>query len=836
MGIICHNSRIITACSGIFLFVLLIASSLGADTCENVRYYRISDDIVVIYYDLDSTRPTNVDVEVSLDGGKTFNLKPQALSGDVGVNVLPGSYKRITWEVYKDIKNLPEDFIVRVIASDSIPGTFKLENLSYSEEKIISASHIDSPVKLDGFLNEPFWKEALVASDFVQQEPLEGVDATEKTEVRVLYDEENLYLGVICFDQQPDKITHNELRVDGELESDDNFSVVLDTFDDKRGGFYFCTNPNGARLDGKLTGSRGMRRISSSSSSFTRRRFDVNIDWNGIWDVAAKVTEQGWSAEIVIPFKTLRFSYDEIQEWGINFKRDIARKNEQALWTSWSRDDGLMQLTKAGVLNNLKEIQRGSKIEFIPYTYAGLEKEEGEMDKNFKGGIDIKYPLTSDLTLDLTTYTDFAQIESDRTMINLTQFDIIYPEKRDFFLEGSEIFNFSSHFTTPFYSRNIGLTLDRELVPIIAGAKVTGKAGSYNLGILTMQTDHKDVNPSTNYSVVRIKKDIFEKSSIGIIATNLYDNNKHKDQTFGIDFIYKSNTFLKNKNLEISADLAENNSGADYGTRAGRVQVRYPNDILDLFLYYKNVGENYEPEMGFVQRNGVQQYMTRNSFSPRPNIPYIKQLHFVPLNLSVYNDMSGRLETREIEVSPFGFTTKTEDIFNVTISNTYEYLKEEFNIFRDITIPLGDYEWSNYGTSLITNPNRWVSMNVRYQWGDFYNGTKNTAETAMNVKFNRYVSFTSEIAYSDLTINARSFDTREYSLRLNTNVSTRLNARTYIQWNNEDKIANLNFRIHFIPQIGSDIYFVYNHLWDGFRNYSTSYNTGISKIAYRITF
>ncbi|MFC1650326.1 DUF5916 domain-containing protein [Candidatus Latescibacterota bacterium] len=833
MGELNNISKISTACLVFLILAVFFVSPINADTIENVRYYRISDETVIIYFDLDSVNPADISVEVSLDGGGTFDLKPGALSGDVGNNVSPGRSKRIVWDALKDIDSLPDDFIARVVTGTATTGTVSPENISYEQVKRLSAVAIQSPVTFDGYLNEPFWKDAAAASGFTQQEPVEGVTSSEKTEVRIIFDEENLYIGVICFDKEPSKIVANELSVDVELAGDDNFSVVIDTFNDNRGGFYFSTNPNGARLDGKITGTRSTGRKRPGD---TRRRSDINLDWNGIWDVTANITAQGWTAEIVIPFKTLRFSYDQIQEWGINFERDISRKNEKSLWTSWRRNDGLMQLTRSGILDNLKDIKRGSKLESIPYTFAGVEKNEGKTDNNLKAGIDIKYPLTSELTLDFTTYTDFAQIEADQTIINLTRFDIRYPEKRDFFLEGAEIFNFSSIYTSPFNSREIGITPDIGQVPIIAGSKVTGKAGDYSLGLLVMQTDSKDFYPSTNYSVVRVKKDIFEKSFFGIIATNLYDADKHSDQSFGVDFSYKTDTFLKNKNFEISADIAENKSGADSGTHAARFMIRYPNDLLDLFLYYKNVGDNYDPEMGFIQRNGIQQYTTRSAISPRPDIPFIKQLRFVPMNLEVYNDMSGRLESRKIETSPLGFTTKSEDIFSFSLLNSYEYLAEEFNIFKDINIPVGDYDWWNYATTYQTNPNRRVSMTVLYQWGDFYNGTKNTAETLMNVKLNKYFSFTSDIAYNDLVINEKRFDTRAYNIRLNSNVSTRLNARTYIQWNNEDKLANLNFRIHFIPKIGSDIYFVYNHLLDGYRDYRTTYNTAVCKIAYRITF
>ncbi|MHB9030928.1 MAG: carbohydrate binding family 9 domain-containing protein, partial [Candidatus Latescibacterota bacterium] len=284
-------------------------------------------------------------------------------------------------------------------------------------QKILNACPVREPIRLDGSLTESAWQDADPAADFIQRELTEGAPPSEKTEVRILYDEENLYIGVKCFDSEPDKILRREMNRDSELQDDDNFAVVIDTFQDRRTAYYFRTNPNGARNDALVAGGE-------SSES-----------WNGVWDAAARVTDFGWSAEMVIPFKTLRFAKMENQEWGINFRRLIRRKNEEVLWTSWGRNDGLLQLTKCGTLTGLASVKRSRQIDFKPYALGGLEKAAGlDPDNSFKYGLDVKYPITSQLTLDLTTLTDFAQVESDREQINLTRFSINYPEKREFFL------------------------------------------------------------------------------------------------------------------------------------------------------------------------------------------------------------------------------------------------------------------------------------------------------------------------------------------------------------------------------------------------------------------
>jgi len=690
---------------------------------------------------------------------------------------------------------------------------------------------------MDGVLNDPVWKIAIPATDFIQSDANEGQPATEKTEVRIAYDDDNLYIGVICFESDPSKIIGNELKYDGNISFDDHFEFVIDTFGDKRNGFYFAINPNGARLDGKLS--------TASGSVGTN-----NINWNGIWDVSTKIGSEGWTSEIVIPFRTLRFSDNPKQKWGINFKREMMSRHEESLWTGWRRDDNIFQVSTGGTLDGLENIKRGSLLEIKPFVLAGGATEWKDPDGvsglakgNYKGnselktGLDIKYPLASDLTLDLTTFTDFAQVESDQNVINLTRFDVLYPEKRDFFLEGAEIFEFASSTTNPFYSRRIGLTRDGgQQVPILGGAKVTGKAGRYSVGLINMQTDEKYGQPTTNYSVVRMKRDIFERSYIGMIATNYY-NEDRGEQVLGMDFSYNTNTFMKSRNFEVSGYFAGyNNPDSDKNALAGRFLISYPNDLLNVFLLHHSRNENYTPLMGFVDRPGVRQTMATVKFTPRPGIPYVRKLLFMPLNLNYYTDIKNRLISRYLTFSPFGVLTGSEDTFTFNIGNNYEYLDENFNIFKDVIIPKGIYDWTYFEAIFNSNQSRRVSGEIHTQFGDFYNGKRTMLQTELNYKLNSHFSLDSNATFNRLDISSQTFDTKEYGVRLNTNFTTRLASHAFIQWNNQSKLANLNLRIHYIPKIGSDIYIVYNHLFDGIRDYRTSYETAVTKITYQFTF
>lgn len=342
-------SKYITFFAGL-IFLLTVCNSMAtAGLPRNVRHYRVSDDKVVIYYDLESDIPVTIMVEVSVDGGKTFSIKPSALTGDVGENVTAGTSKRIVWEIYKDIDRLSEDYMVRILADRApLPAPIPEEE----DIEPVIAYAVQSPIRLDGLLNESVWENVEPVTGFTQRELTEGAPATEKTEVRILHDRDKLYIGVICFDSEPERIIHKELKQDGDLKNDDSFIVVLDTYHDKRIGFYFSVNPNSARFDGNFIGSRDGTIYST---------------WDGIWDVSSRIMNYGWSCEIEIPFKTLRFPAADIQIWGINFERIIRRKNEEVLWRGWGRNDGVTKLTKAGTLLIKEPLKRSRHFDLKPY-------------------------------------------------------------------------------------------------------------------------------------------------------------------------------------------------------------------------------------------------------------------------------------------------------------------------------------------------------------------------------------------------------------------------------------------------------------------------------------
>lgn len=724
-----------------------------------------------------------------------------------------------------------------------------LAGAASAQDKNVRAVRTDSPIQLDGYLREDAWKTAEPVTDFTQREPQEGSAPTEQTEVRILFDNDALYIGVVCHDSEPDKIVRKELMWDGDLEGDDIFTIVFDTFNDKRSGFYFSTNANGAMHDALI-----------------KNLEDTNDDWDGIWDVKARITDTGWTAEMVIPFMTLRFPDNGNHDWGVNFMRSIRRKNEEVLWTAWGRQDGVLQISKAGTLTGLSGIKRGKLTEFKPYFLTGVEKNNGDdIDDTYKYGIDVKYPLTSDLTLDFTTKTDFAQVESDKEKINLTRFNQEYPEKREFFLEGAEIFDATQGSVKLFYSRNIGITPDpdRQAVPILGGVKLSGKSGRYNIGLVSMQTEEetvvtedgtKNVYPSTNYSAVRIKRDILKQSYIGFIGTSVNRTDKPDNSLTGsperdrfinrqsnymgaVDFAYNTSEFMGNKNATVEGYIAGTSTpDLPGGNFAGRLRFDFPNDLIDMYASYHSIGENFNPELGFLSRSGIQEYTTMMKYMPRVKLPYIRKLAFEPLNISYTTDTGSKLLSRTIDYQLFGFVMQSGDTFEFQKHYHYDYLDYDFNVFGKSTIPVGGYTYDHWMVQYQSVKSRAISFDLQSSWGGYYNGTRSFYVAACTYKVNRFLSLTPDLSYYDIDLKHDSFIARNTSMKIQTNLSTRLFSSAFVQWNNRNHDLNMNFRIHWIPKIGSDLFIAYNQLWDEEDDMRTLYNAGIVKVDYMVRF
>ena len=691
-----------------------------------------------------------------------------------------------------------------------------------SNRQVLKAKHISTPIKLDGNLNEPVWQLAQPADHFIQKEPNNGSPASEKTEVRILYDKDNLYIGVWCHDSNPDKIIANTLIRDADLEGDDRFIILIDSYFDHRTGFVFATNPLGARFDAYQYGPE----------------HDPNSNWNGVWDARAKVTSEGWQAEILIPFKTLRFRNTRKQIWGINFKRVIQRKSEEDLWSGWHYNEGITYSAVAGELRGLENISHGHQVEWFPYVKLGAQKENADGTSRTilkKTGFNIKYGISPTLTADFTMNTDFAQVEADRARINLTRFSLYYPEKRDFFLEGANIFKFGGYRSQVFYSRRIGLSAEGEEIPILAGVRLTGRTGKYSVGLLNIQTARKGDTPSSNFSVARVQRDFLSQSKFGFIATQKYiSKTGYVNRAFGSDLNLYFSNFLGDKNLAVYSYLAGTQTPGFHGNNLStRVLIDYPNDLIDSYAYFYEIQPNFNPDIGFVRRKGIRQGGGAFRFTPRPHRWHIRKFVFKPIDFDYTTDMSGRMESFGYEFRPLGFSTVARDYFEFNLQRSFERLDEPFNIYGDIVIPAGSYWFNHAEIQYGSNPGRFISGAFFLNWGNFYTGKRTVFATESLAKFNSHFSVSLDFTWNDIHLKESSFQTQEWGSRIRYAFSTLLDTRAFIQWNNEDQELNLNFRLHWIPNLGSHFYLVYNHLLSTEnRTFQTENRTLILKLNY----
>ncbi len=668
----------------------------------------------------------------------------------------------------------------------------------HSEPSVIQAFKTNKKIKFDGILSEPVWKEVAHITNFTQRDLNYGEPITERTETAILYDDNTMYIGVWCYQKDVSKIVAKNMNRDFDYESDDNFQILISPFNDNRTGYLFVVNPNGARADIQVYGGE-----------------DGNEDWNGVWDVKTTITDEGWFAEIYIPFSTLQFKKGAVLNWAINFERDIVSENEQALWQGWSRDYSIFAVTNAGQMVGIKDIAYAKKFELKPYGLAGwrYHHEEGN-SYPLKVGGDLNVSLTPTLKLNLTSYTDFAQVEADRIPVNLSRFGVYYPEKRQFFLDGYDYFNYylGDH-NNAFYSRQLGVE-GHEQVPIIVGARLFGKVGRNNIGFLNIQEGKvNDSIHSTNNTVFRYKYDIGEQSYIGGIFTNKI-NNTTSNQVFGIDGAYQTSKFLKNKNLVVSGSFTASTDHFKYQKNAltYRAYIDYPNDLIDNFMAVGSMQGNFNPELGYIRRTNYDSYSWYFRLSPRVFTKYgVKRLTLKPWGFTAYyTHTTGELESLRNETRPLGAVFQSGDRFEVNLIQSYDRLDNPFDITDEISIPEGKYWMFRYELQVETYQARRVWAALLYNWGDFYNGKIKTFESEVGFNINKHLNLNGSYTFNIVNFPDGEVITNELALYLNYAFTTKLNLSLFTQYNDLDEVMIYNFRLHWIPKVGSDLYFVYN--------------------------
>ena len=676
----------------------------------------------------------------------------------------------------------------------------------------IRAVRLTEPLVIDGLLREPIYNQVPAISDFVQQEPHEGEPATERTELWILFDATNVYIAVRCHDSQPDRILANEMRRDSNnIFQNDNLQLVLDTFYDRRSGFLFQTNALGALSDQEVSDER-----------------TFNRDWNTVWDVKGARTEEGWSVEFVIPFKSLRYRASGPQTWGFNIQRRIPWKNERSYLSGVPASyggRGIYKLSSAATLVGLEVPPQGRNLELKPYAISAVttnRQATPEVANDLTGdtGFDLKYGLTKSLTADFTYNTDFAQVEEDEQQVNLTRFSLFFPEKREFFLEGQGIFGFgppsreSSAFGAAsnlqpvvFFSRRIGLSSGQS-VPILAGARMTGREGRNSLGLLNIETktSAQAGAVATNFSVVRLRRDILRRSAVGFVGTQRsprlagHDSN----QIVGVDA-----ALAFYENVTINSYYARSHTPGRRGDASSYLgQFAYAADRYGMNLEHLSVGDAFNPEIGFLRRESFRRTYAQGRFSPRPRSSRTFRKVSAEGSLDYITDLHGRLESREAQAS-----TRVEfnsgGFLSADYTRNYELLKAPFEIAKGVFILPGGYSFQDVRSQYYMGPQR-VSGRISGSRGSFYGGTRSEVGYNGRVEVTSQFSIEPRLELNWIDLPAGRFTTRLIGSRVSFTLSTRLAVSALVQNNSTNAALNSNLRLRWEYQPGSDLFVVYS--------------------------
>lgn len=667
--------------------------------------------------------------------------------------------------------------------------------------------------ELDGHLSERVWERAPFISDFRQREPSEGTPASEPTEVRVLYSDEAIYFGVLCYDSEPKKILARELGRDNELQNDDIFSILLDTFHDHRNAFVFRINPRGTKFDAQITDEQR----------------ELNVEWDEKWRAAAQMGQEGWSAEIEIPWKTLRSQPGRLQTWGVDFERVIRRKAEETYWANYDQDYEYYTVSQYGHLLDLEEVRGGLKLRIKPYAAAGFNqsrKAEGfATDGEFDGGLEtVKASLTPSITADFTINPDFAQAEVDESVFNLTRFSLFFPERREFFLEQAGTFSFGPTgqdlFDPPdmlvFFSRRIGLSQEGEPIPILSGARLTGNSHGFEFGGLNVQTRSHGEEAASNFGVFRLKRKLLGRSYVGGIFTNKSASEGLANRVGGLDA-----NFVFFDNLRFFGMLAKSQTagGLDPETGVGdhlayQAAVEWITDEITAEVNRTRIDDNFDPQIGFVRRQGVIRHRGEFRWRPRPANSRILRQYWFSTEHEWFTRQEGFLESRSNSLFLGAVLEPVGDFVGVSIDRRYEFLNEPFAITPQITIPRGGYPFQQFRLLWRSHTGRRISGVFRASLGDFFDGQIKGLNLRPAVKINHHLSLDLGYSINEITLPRGAFTSQVINTGINLNLSTKLLTSATIQHNNINGGFLFNWRLNYIYRPGDDLFIVYRESRD----------------------
>ena len=668
---------------------------------------------------------------------------------------------------------------------------------------------------LDGdVLGDPAWKNAPPITSFVQEQPDEGQPASEKTEVRVIFTADTLYVGVVLYDSDPGGIIVSDARRDAPMDDTDSFQMIVDTYRDRQNGFVFGTNPAGVEYDGQVTnegqggGGLGFGQMQSAGSGS-----GFNINWDGAWTVRSKISAQGWSTEFVIPFRTLRYPAATEQAWGINFQRNIRRKNERAFWAPIPRQFNLYRLSLAGSLTGV-QTPALKNLRITPYVLGNaLESGVIPADSEFLGevGGDLKYSLTPSLTLDATVNTDFAQVEVDDQQVNLDRFNLFFPEKRPFFLENAGFFSVGNPGEVDlFFSRRIGISTAGEAIPILGGGRVSGKAGRFNVGMLNMQTDDFDGTvASTNFTVMRVSRDLPNRSSIGGIFTNRLETGdlareRSPGRTYGVDGKWG----VAPTSMVTGFFAKTDTDGVTDGTHAFNIRSQTNHPQWDLNAGYQEVGAGFNPEVGFLSRRGYRKpdVMLMTRFRPKDFIN-IQELR-PHATFRGFWGLDGFQETGFLHLdNHWQFRDSTE--VHTGMNLTREGVRTPFEIYPGIVVPPGTYDHAEAQLVYMSNQGAPLSVQMRVTAGGFFGGDR--LALTPTIKFRAGDALTTEFNYqrNEVDLPGGAFVTNLIRTRVSYSFSSRVFTQALVQYNDRADLWSMNFRFGWLQAANTGLFVVY---------------------------
>ena len=654
----------------------------------------------------------------------------------------------------------------------------------------------DKPPELDGRLNDACWAKAPAFTNFTQVLPVEGALPSEATEVRLLYNRDYLYVGVRCYDAQPGLILAKQMQHDANLRSDDYFMVALDSFNRQREGYYFMVNPAGVRAEGLI------------------ENFSVaNKSWDTLWHAHARVDEQGWTAELAIPFRSLGFD-PQTNAWGCNFERVIRRKQEVVRWAALSPAKAVTTLADFGQIQGLERLRQGKGLEFRPFAGGRFRDDRlnARQQWEFRPGLDVTYQITPMLKLQGTLNTDFAEAEVDERVVNLTRFPLFFPEKRDFFLQDASVWRFGGLVQSPlpYYSRRIGLATDGTPVDILGGARVTGRLNGTTLGLLNVQQDAYREVPSKNLTVARLSQQVFEESNVGLILTHGDPRQRTDNTVVGADFNYLNSRLAGNRQLLGHAFILMSDSEAKGGRGlAWGFKLDFPNEPLDAEAIFRQVDARFDPALGFVARRDIRQYILGARYVWRLNTRWVRSVS-LGVRPTWATDTSGRLVEEDYDLPYLTVMTPAGDTWYAEYSLNRDVVEAPFEMWPGVWIPADDYGWGGFRTYLRTSEARPLSVYFNYRLGDYYHGTRQDCLGEINWRPSSHWLWGLNYQWRRVRLPGGDFDARLAGLRLNLTFTPNLSWNNLVQYENQSRSAGWNSRLRWTFRPGSDAYLVFN--------------------------